>query len=89
MVTFRRADEIRAMAVSVPGDRLLVETDSPYLAPEPRRGRRNEPAYVRHVGERLAAERGVDADQLAAATTAAFRALFRGAEGWPRQADRQ
>lgn len=54
VVTFRKADEVRRVATRVPSDRLLAETDCPYLAPAPRRGRRNEPAFVRHVVEKLA-----------------------------------
>jgi len=75
MVTFRnwsRDEAIRAVAA----DRLLLETDAPYLAPVPHRGRRNEPAYVRHTAERVAAVRGEDADQLIAQTGANARAVF-------------
>ncbi|MCL5677428.1 MAG: TatD family hydrolase, partial [Firmicutes bacterium] len=60
----------------VPEDRLLVETDSPYLAPVPYRGRRNEPAHVRLVAEAVASLRGVSLEQLAAATTANAKRLF-------------
>ena len=70
------ADALRAVAREVPGDRLLVETDSPYLSPEPVRGKRNEPANVAHTLRRLAEVRGADADALAAATTANARRLF-------------
>ena len=76
IATFRRADDIRAAAAVVPADRLLVETDAPYLAPVPFRGRRNEPAWVAHVVEVLAGVRGEPAADLAAATSAAFAALF-------------
>jgi len=78
MVTFRSAEEVRASARAVGPQRLLVETDSPYLAPVPRRGRRNEPAYVVHVAHRLADELGVSGQQLAETTTANFRSLFGG-----------
>jgi TatD DNase family protein len=61
----------------VPLDRLLVETDSPFLAPVPHRGKRNEPAHVAHVITALAGLRGLAAAELAAQTTANFRALFR------------
>jgi TatD DNase family protein len=61
----------------VPQDRLLVETDAPYLAPQPYRGRRNEPAYVIATARRLAELRGEPFEQLARATTANFRRLFR------------
>jgi len=76
MVTFSRADNIREAARVVPADRLLVETDSPYLAPVPHRGQPNEPAFVRLVAERVAAERGVPLAELEASTDAAFSALF-------------
>lgn len=75
MVTFKswQAD---ALVRAVPADRLLVETDGPYLAPVPVRGRRNEPAFVRHVAERVAAVRGVPVEELVAATGANARRLF-------------
>jgi TatD DNase family protein len=63
-LTYKNAYDLRAAARRVPDDRLLVETDSPYLAPQPVRGRRNEPAFVRHTLEALAEARGVDADAL-------------------------
>ncbi len=65
IVTFRNADPLRAVAADVPGDRLLIETDSPFLAPVPVRGRQNEPAFVRHVADCLAAVRGMDTEALA------------------------
>ncbi len=68
-VTFRRNEELRRVAASIPLDRLLIETDAPYLAPEPVRGRRNEPAFVRHVAECIARERGMPLAELAKATT--------------------
>ena len=76
MVTYKTAEPLRAVAATVPLDKLLVETDSPYLSPEPVRGKRNEPANVAHTLRRLAAVRGEDADVLAAATTANARRLF-------------
>jgi TatD DNase family protein len=76
MVTFPRGDNIREAARAVPPDRLLIETDSPYLAPAPHRGKRNEPALVRLVAERVALERGVELAVLAAETDANFGALF-------------
>jgi TatD DNase family protein len=76
MVTYKNAGDLRDVARDVPLDRLLVETDSPYLAPVPVRGRRNEPAYVRHTAECLAQVRGLDPDVLAEATTRNARALF-------------
>lgn len=76
VVTFNKAEELRAIAADIPSDRILVETDSPYLAPTPHRGKQNEPAFVRHTAERLAAVRGVDLDTLAAQTTANFFRLY-------------
>lgn len=68
-VTFKKAPKLQEAAVNVPLDRLLIETDSPYLAPEPVRGRRNEPTNVRYVAEKIAALRGISLEELAQATT--------------------
>ena len=76
VVTFPRNEANRAAARLVPLDRLLVETDAPYLAPQGRRGARNEPAFVALVLEAIARERGVDAAELARATSANAEALF-------------
>lgn len=76
ILTFKRSDELRAIAADVPMDRLLVETDAPYLAPLPWRGKRNEPAYVAHTVKVLAEVKGVSAEELAATTTANFARLF-------------
>jgi TatD DNase family protein len=76
MLTYKTADDVRAVAAKVPLDRLLVETDCPYLAPVPHRGKTNEPGFVAHTGARLAEVRGVDPQQLAAITTANARLLF-------------
>jgi TatD DNase family protein len=76
IVTFRSADELREVAKQVPLDRILVETDSPYLAPIPHRGKPNQPAYVREVAEFLAELRGLAYETLAKATTANFNRLF-------------
>ena len=76
MLTFRRADELRAVAAAAPADRLVLETDAPYLAPEPLRGRRNEPALLRHVAARLAAVRATDTEQIALQTTGNAARLF-------------
>jgi TatD DNase family protein len=76
ILTFPRAEEIRAAALVVPHDRLLVETDSPYLAPVPHRGKRNEPAFVAEVVARLAEVRGVASGELSAQLTRNFDALF-------------
>lgn len=77
IVTFKNADQVRDVASKVPIERLLVETDSPYLAPIPYRGKPNVPAYVREVAEFVAALRGMPVDEFAAQTTANFRRLFR------------
>ena len=76
VVTFPRNDANRTAARAVPEDRLLVETDCPFLAPQGHRGRRNEPALVRHVIEVLAHERGVEFDELAEVTSRNAEALF-------------
>ena len=76
IVTFRNAEALREVARQVPADRLLVETDAPYLAPVPHRGRPNLPEYVRDVAEYLAVLRGVDVETLAEQTTANFVRLF-------------
>jgi TatD DNase family protein len=77
MVTFRSAESLREVAKTVPLDRLLIETDSPFLSPEPLRGRRNEPAHVVHTARCLANIRGETIESLAAATTANACRLFR------------
>ena len=77
IVTFPKGANVREAAARVPDDRLLCETDSPYLAPTPYRGKRNEPAWVVRVGEELAALRGVPVDELSRRTSANFDALFR------------
>jgi TatD DNase family protein len=77
ILTFPRSAELREIARDVPADRLLVETDAPYLAPVPFRGKRNEPAWVAHTAKVLADVRGMTADALAELTTANFRRLFR------------
>lgn len=76
IVTFRNAGELREVAKLVPLDRMLVETDAPYLAPVPMRGRPNEPAYVAHTARLVAEQKGVDLQTLAEATTATFLGLF-------------
>ncbi len=76
IITFKNAEEIREIAKSLPADRYLVETDAPYLAPAPHRGQPNEPGYVRHTAEALAALRGISFDQLAEETTRNFGRLF-------------
>ncbi len=76
IVTFKKAEAVQASARLVPDDRLLVETDCPFLAPVPRRGKRNEPALVRYVAEAVAQLRATDFDTLAAQTTANACRLF-------------
>jgi TatD DNase family protein len=77
MVTFKKSTDLRAVAKAVPDDRMLIETDSPYLSPHPLRGRRNEPAHLVHTAACLAAERGMSLQDFAALTTANARRLFR------------
>lgn len=76
ILTFKRSDELRAIAADVPMDRLLVETDAPYLAPQPWRGKRNEPAYVAHTCSVLADVKAVSPAAMAATTTENFLRLF-------------
>ncbi len=76
MVTYKNAQALRSVAAKVPLERLLVETDSPYLAPVPVRGRRNEPAFVAHTAACLAEVRGADVGVIAEGTTRNARALF-------------
>jgi TatD DNase family protein len=77
IVTFPKAANLREIAARVPADRLLCETDSPYLAPTPHRGKRNEPAWVARVAEDLAVARGVAVEALGLQIAANFQALFR------------
>ncbi len=80
ILTFKTAGEIRQVAKNAPADRILVETDAPYLAPVPMRGRRNEPAYVVHVATCLAKIRQVSLDEITLQTTENFFTLFNRAE---------
>jgi TatD DNase family protein len=84
IATFKAAEDVRAVIRDMPADRILVETDCPYLAPVPHRGRRNEPAYVGHVLDKLAEIRGWSRDEAETRTTDAFFALF---DRIPRPAD--
>lgn len=81
IVTFKSAKELKEVARRVPLERLLIETDAPYLAPVPHRGRRNEPAYVRHVAEEIAALKEVAVEEVAAASSRNFFRLFLAAGG--------
>ena len=76
IVTFKNAKDLKEVARRVPAERMLVETDSPYLAPVPHRGKQNQPAFVKHVAEEVAALRGIGFDELARATTGNFFRLF-------------
>jgi len=80
IITFKNAHTIKEVAKHVPLDRILVETDSPYLAPTPYRGKTNQPSYVKHVAEEVANLRGISFDTLAAATTENFFRLFKHAK---------
>lgn len=81
MVTYKKNSDLRVVASRIPFDRLLVETDAPYLAPTPKRGKRNEPAFVKHTLECLAEVHGIGSDEMADRTTENARRLF-----WPRTA---
>jgi len=76
IVTFKSARDLQAVALEVPLERMLIETDSPYLAPVPFRGRTNEPGYVAHVGEYIAKLKGIAVEEVAAHTSANFFKLF-------------
>jgi TatD DNase family protein len=77
IVTFKNALSLKEVAKAIPLDRILVETDSPYLAPVPFRGKTNQPAYVKYVAEEVAKLRGISYEALAAATTENFFRLFK------------
>lgn len=76
IATFKAAEDVRAVIRDMPGDRIIVETDCPYLAPIPHRGRRNEPAYIVHVLDKLAEIRGWSVEEADRITTEAFFGLF-------------
>ena len=80
IVTFKAAEALRATVRDIPLDRLLVETDAPYLAPVPKRGKTNEPAFVAHTAAKVAELKGVGVAELEAATTDNFFRLFAKAE---------
>ena len=75
-ITYKNAEALRAIAAAAPIDRILIETDGPFLAPQPRRGQRNEPSYVRYVNERLAQVKGLPIDGMARQTTLNAERLF-------------
>jgi TatD DNase family protein len=77
IITFKNADQVRASAAAVPSDGYMVETDCPYLAPVPHRGKRAEPAHTRLVAEKIAEVRGISLEEVAEATTATAEAFFR------------
>ncbi len=77
ILTFKKADDLRAIAREIPPDRLLIETDCPYLTPVPHRGKRNEPAFVTEVAASLAALRGVTAEEIGNLTTQNFMNVFK------------
>ena len=77
IVTFKSAKELKEVARYVPLNRMLIETDSPYLAPMPYRGKMNQPGYVKHVAEHIAELRGISVEEVAEATTANFFNLFK------------
>lgn len=84
ILTFKNSEDLRGIARDLPADRLLVETDAPYLAPVPKRGKRNEPSYVRHTADILATVRDVTLDEIAAQTSENFFRLFSKAPRLPR-----
>ena len=77
IITFKNAEPLRDVVGKVPLDRMLVETDSPYLTPMPHRGKRNEPAFVRFVAETVAKVKGIHFEEVARATTSNVHELFR------------
>ena len=77
IVTFKNAKQLKEVAQRVPLDRMLIETDSPYLAPMPHRGKLNQPAYVKHVAEEIARLRGISVDEVGQRTTENFQRLFK------------
>jgi TatD DNase family protein len=77
IVTFKNAVQLKDVASRIPLERMLIETDAPYLAPVPYRGKPNQPAYVKYVAEEIAALRGITPEQIAMATTANFHRLFK------------
>ena len=81
-MTFKNALSIKEVAKNIPLDRILVETDSPYLAPMPYRGKTNQPGYVKYVAEEIAKLRGISFDEVSATTTENFFRLFKHADAY-------
>ena len=77
IITFKKSDELREVFKNVPMDRLLIETDAPYLAPMPFRGKRNEPLYVKYVAEQLAELKQVSVEEMIQQTTENFKKLLK------------
>ena len=77
IVTFKNAKQLKEIAQRVPLERILIETDAPYLAPVPHRGKLNQPAYVKHVAEEIAMLRGISLDEVGRSTTENFKRLFK------------
>jgi len=77
IVTFKNAKQLKEVALRVPLERILIETDAPYLAPVPHRGKLNQPAYVKHVAEEIATLRGISLDEIGYTTTENFMKLFK------------
>jgi TatD DNase family protein len=86
IAAFPKSQELRDIFAAAPLDRILVETDSPYLAPPPYRGKRNQPAYVAHTAAKGAEIFGLSYTEFAAATEANFERLFSKAAAWPKAA---
>ena len=76
IITFKNSSDLRETFRLIPNDKLLIETDSPYLAPEPMRGRKNEPSYIKHTLEKLAVIKNVDVDKIDRVTSQNFNILF-------------
>ncbi|MDP9108581.1 MAG: TatD family hydrolase, partial [Pseudomonadota bacterium] len=87
IVTFKSAKELQAVALALPLERMLIETDSPYLAPMPHRGKTNEPSFVCHVAQYLASLKGIPVEQVARQTTDNFFSLFKLQQLWAERAD--